>query len=77
VLVCRHVELLDRLGDCRLLVGRIHDPHQLGRRPLEVVDGPGMGLPFLVGRLGMAQSSPTGPTAASVRRTVRGRPAGL
>jgi hypothetical protein len=48
LLVCRNLKLLNRLLDRRLLVGRIHDPDQLGWRPLEVVDGPGEG--FLFGR---------------------------
>lgn len=41
VLVCRHPELLDRLRDRRLLVGRIiDDADELGRRAADMVDGP-------------------------------------
>jgi hypothetical protein len=44
-----HVVLLDRLLDRRRLIGLIvYYPHQLGRRPLEVVDGPRVSL---LGRL--------------------------
>ena len=42
-LIFQHLELLDRLLDRALLIELIaDDPDQLGRRALEVVDGPGM-----------------------------------
>jgi hypothetical protein len=52
----------------RGVANRIHDPHQLGRRPLEVVDGPGVGLLSWSVAWAFAQSSPKRPTAAAPGR---------
>jgi hypothetical protein len=42
-LVCRNLELLDRLFDRRLLVRLIVDnANELSRRPADMVDGPGV-----------------------------------
>jgi hypothetical protein len=46
-LIRRNLELLDRLLDRGLLVWLvIDDAHELGRRPADVVDGPGEVLLF-------------------------------
>jgi hypothetical protein len=54
VLVCRHLELLDRLLDRQLLVGRIHDPTSLAGVPLRSAQE---GTSGLVGRLAICDSA--------------------
>jgi hypothetical protein len=46
-LVGRHVVFLDCARDSRLLVRRIDDCHELRQRPLDVLDGPGVGFLLL------------------------------
>jgi hypothetical protein len=56
VLVCRDIERFDCLLDCGLLIRLVvNDADELGGRPLEVIDAPGMACLVVVGRLAIAR----------------------